>query len=197
MPPKSKITKDMILSAAFEIVRQSGHESLNVRAIAEKLGCSTQPVLYHFKTVDDIREAVYQAADDYHTRYISPDGDAADPLLALGLNYVRFGREEANLFRFLFQTNRFNGADMNALTGEPAVAGLVGLVAEGAGCGEREARALFATLFAVAHGLASLMANNAMAYDEAEAAAALTDVYLGMLAVKKEGSHHDEALPEE
>ena len=57
MPPKVKITKQMIEEASFELIRANGHENLNARAISEHLGCSTQPVLYAFKTVDEIREA--------------------------------------------------------------------------------------------------------------------------------------------
>lgn len=45
MPPKPKITEKMILDTAFSIVRMEGEEKLTVRRIAEKPGCSTQPVL--------------------------------------------------------------------------------------------------------------------------------------------------------
>ena len=56
MPPKPKINRQMILDAAFEIVREQGHEMVNARTIAEKLKCSTQPVMYHFKTMEEIRK---------------------------------------------------------------------------------------------------------------------------------------------
>ena len=57
MPPKVKITKEMIENASFEVIRERGHENLSARTIAEYLKCSTQPVLYSFRTVDEIREA--------------------------------------------------------------------------------------------------------------------------------------------
>ena len=72
MPPKVKITRDMIIDAAFDIIRNEGSENLNARNIAARLNCSTQPVLYSFKTVDEIREAVYRKADEYHTSFILP-----------------------------------------------------------------------------------------------------------------------------
>ena len=59
MPPKVKVSKKMVMDASFEVIRTSGHENLNARTIAEHLGCSTQPVLYSFKTMDEIREAAY------------------------------------------------------------------------------------------------------------------------------------------
>lgn len=70
MPPKVKITKKMVADASFEVIRANGHENLNARTISEYLGCSTQPVLYSFKTVGEIREAAYEIADGYHTMFI-------------------------------------------------------------------------------------------------------------------------------
>ena len=42
--PKQKITKEMIIETAFEIVRKEGLENLLVKNIAAKLNCSVQPI---------------------------------------------------------------------------------------------------------------------------------------------------------
>ena len=55
MPPKVKITKEMIIDAAFEIARSEGAENINARTVSKKLGCSTQPVMYHFKTIEELK----------------------------------------------------------------------------------------------------------------------------------------------
>ena len=55
MPPKAKITRDIILDGAFELIRTQGEENLNARTLSQALHCSTQPVLYHFDTMDQIR----------------------------------------------------------------------------------------------------------------------------------------------
>ena len=55
MPPKVKITKEMIIDAAFEIARSEGAENINARTVSKKLGCSTQPVMYHFKRSEERR----------------------------------------------------------------------------------------------------------------------------------------------
>ncbi len=110
MPPKAKINREMIIDAAYEIVRESGEENINARNIAEKLGCSTQPVLYVFKTMDEIRECVYQKAAEYHSEYLMQiDESDENPMLVIGKNYIRFSVDERNLFRFLFQSNAFSG----------------------------------------------------------------------------------------
>ena len=70
MPPKPKVTRDDIVSAAFELVRTLGHEQLNTRKLASALGCSTQPLLYWFASMEEIRRETYVAADGFHTGFI-------------------------------------------------------------------------------------------------------------------------------
>ena len=57
-----KITKEMITDAAVEVIRTDGSEKLNARSVARVLGCSTQPVLYQFQTMDDLILAAYARA---------------------------------------------------------------------------------------------------------------------------------------
>ncbi len=185
MPPKVKVTKTMVAEASFEVIRASGHENLNARTIAEHLGCSTQPVLYSFKTVDDIREAAYEIADRYHTRFIMPEDTNENPMLALGLNYVRFGQEEKNLFRFLFQTDKFGGKDVTVLMSDPGLSEIMGIMAAGLETDIEQAREMFLTFFCVAHGMASLLANNSMEYDEKQCKKMLENVFFGMIAARK------------
>ena len=190
MPPKSKVTKKMVADASFEVIRANGHENLSARTIAEYLGCSTQPVLYSFKTVDEIREAAYEIADAYHTAFIMPKEEDENPMLSLGMNYVRFGYEEKNLFRFLFQTDKFGGMDVAGLMNDPDLTGILEVMAAGLNCDVDEAREMFLTFFCVAHGLASLLANNSMEYDVEQNKKMLENVFFGMITSQK--GHTDE-----
>ena len=183
MPPKVRYSRDDIASAAFELVRERGHDALNARTLAERLGCSTQPLLYQFESIDQIRQEAYRLVDDFHTGYIM-DGleQAEDPLMALGLNYVRFGHEEPRLFRFLFQTNGLGAQDVETLLANPDLTAMIGLVADATGMAELDARMVFLSLFVCAHGYASLLANNAIDFDEELVSMALTSAYLGAVA---------------
>lgn len=167
MPPKVKINEQMIIDAAFDIVQKYGVEKLTARAISKKLNCSTQPVLYHFSTIEEIKKAVYEKADQYHTNYIMPKGiKKMSPFMELGLNYIRFGYEERILFRFLFQTNQFTGFRLDDLMDNPELHEMLGMVSSETGCEEQDAKEIFLNLFVCAHGCASLLANNAMEYEE-------------------------------
>ena len=57
MPPKARVTKDMVVKAAFEVARKTGAENINARTVSEKLNCSTQPVMYHFATIEELKRA--------------------------------------------------------------------------------------------------------------------------------------------
>ena len=70
MPPKARITKDMIINAAIEVAKQSGYENINARTVSTQLHCSTQPVMYHFSTIDAMKQAAYSLVDQLHTEYI-------------------------------------------------------------------------------------------------------------------------------
>lgn len=180
MARAARTTKDAIVAAAVELVRERGHECLNARALATSLGCSTQPVLYHFATMDEVRESAYLAIDGLHTAYLMAGLESAtDPLLRLGINYVRFAHEEPQLFRFLFQTNAFGGQDLTALVAAPEVGELVGVVAQEADMDVTQARKVFLAIFVAAHGYASLLANNALEYDEAQVSDVLMAAYAG------------------
>lgn len=47
-----------------------GQENVNARTVSKKLGCSTQPVMYHFAKIEDMKKAVYERADAFHTQYL-------------------------------------------------------------------------------------------------------------------------------
>ena len=70
MPAKAKVTKEMIVDAAFAIAREAGVENINSRTVSKRLHCSTQPVMYHFATMEELKRTVYAKADLYHSEYL-------------------------------------------------------------------------------------------------------------------------------
>ena len=60
MPPKTRITEELIIDAAVRVTRRSGFESINARTVSGLLHCSTQPVMYHFSTIENLKRAAYR-----------------------------------------------------------------------------------------------------------------------------------------
>lgn len=186
MPPKAKITKDMIIDAAFEIIRSEGAENINARFIAQKLMCSTQPVLYHFKKIEEIRKAVYHKADEYHTAFIT-NLHTNNPMKEIGLNYIQFAATEKNLFRFLFQSNEFSGKNITELINAEELQPIIMILSQEADISIEQAKTLFRTLFLMVHGYASMFANNEMTYDEEIISSDLDLIFNGSISALKEG----------
>lgn len=188
MPPKPRITRDMILDAAYAIAREQGAEAVNARSIAERIGCSTQPVLYHFDHVEDIRREVYRMADEHQTACLMQLPEGVNPMTAIGLNYIRFAAEEKPLFRLLCQSDSFHGQSITELIDAPELDPVLGVFQQEAGLTRAQTKVLFKALFLLVHGYASMLANNTMAYDEAEIVPMLEMAFTGMIgAMKMEG----------
>lgn len=187
MPPKVKITKEMIIDAAFEIVRREGVDKITARSISEQLKCSTQPVLYHFASVEEIRREVYQKVDEYHSGYImNMQNDYGNPMLTIGMNYIRFAMEESQLFRFLFQSNEFSGTSILELVDTEEVLPIISVFQQEMDVSLASAKEIFSTLFIFVHGYASWYANNKMFYDEKLLISTLTKVFYGAVYATKE-----------
>lgn len=191
MPPEAKITRERILDAAVALVREEGHERLSARRLAVRLGCSTQPLLYHFDSIDALRRETYARIDARHTEFIlAPlDEGGSEPLLDIGLRYIRFAAEEPRWFRFLFQSGSFAGRSLEEMIDDPQVSALAAAFAQGAELDVEPARALFKALFIAVHGYASLLANNAMRCDPDDAERTLRQIGEGLiLQIKEEES---------
>ncbi|MGN1163977.1 MAG: TetR/AcrR family transcriptional regulator, partial [Candidatus Ornithospirochaeta sp.] len=157
-----------IVDGAFDLVRSEGIGRLNARSLARRLSVSTQPILYHFSTMEDLKKEVFRKTDDYHSSYIfSCVTGSDDPFRSLGLGYIRFAREERNLFLFLFQSDNYRGSFMSLFEDE-ALLPVLRLMTGQDDVDQEKARASFLPRFLMVHGIASLVANNSLEYDEEE-----------------------------
>ena len=108
MPPKVKITREDIINAAVGIVRRDGAQAINARELAAVLNCSTQPVFSNFETMDKLRLAVVHEADALCREYMRHEVESGEfpPYKANGMAYIRFAKEERELFKLLYMRDR-------------------------------------------------------------------------------------------
>ena len=188
MPPKQRITRDMIIDAAVEVARQQGHENINARTVAAQLHCSTQPVMYHFTTIESLKKAAYAHVDQMHTDYLMRCPEGRDPILSIGLNYVRFACEHPRLFRFLFQSGYTEGDSLTDLLESDALEPILAAMEAGAALDRERTKNVFLTVALFAHGCASLIANNGLRFDETQLADYLARAWNGAVLAAKEES---------
>ena len=187
MPAKVKATKEMIVDAAFAVARESGAENINARTVSEKLNCSTQPVMYHFATIEDLKRAVYKKADEFHSEYLmNIKHPKKGVMLGIGLNYIRFAIEEPNLFRFLFQSDFFGGKTMLELIDAEELTPVLSAMQKALGMSIEQTKKVFLTVFLFAHGYASIIANNSLKIDEKIINSHLEQAYKGAISAARE-----------
>ncbi|MDE7302654.1 MAG: TetR/AcrR family transcriptional regulator [Oscillospiraceae bacterium] len=185
--PKARITKEMVIDAAFEVARAMGAENVNARTVSEKLECSTQPVMYHFARIEEMKRAVYEKADAFHTEYLMNIDPAKGVMLSIGLNYIRFAIKEPYLFRFLFQSGFAVGNSLLEMIDAEELLPVLSAMQRAMGITMEQTKEVFLTIAMFAHGYASIIANNSLEYDETVVAAHLERAYRGaVLAVQNE-----------
>ena len=186
MPPKAKITQDMVIDAAFEVAREEGVENINARTVSKKLKCSTQPVMYHFATIEKLKKSAYFKAEWYHTEYLM-NSKQDDIMLGIGLNYIRFAVEEPNLFRFIFQSGFAVENSLLEMVNSEELLPIISAMQEAMNLNMEQTKEVFITLAMFVHGYASIIVNNSLEYDEELVTKHLKRVYTGaILAIREE-----------
>ena len=179
MPPKVKTTKDAIVSTAVEIVRQQGAEALNARAIAAELGCSTQPIFSNFATMDALRLAVAQQADVLYQEYVCRETDSGEypPYKAGGMAYIRFAKEEKELFKLLYMCDR-SGEEIPAEA--HSFTQMTDILRRTTDLNGDTAKLFHLEMWAYVHGIATMFATGFLDLDWDLVSKMLTDAYLGL-----------------
>ena len=177
MPPRIQYSKEAIIDAGFAIARRDGLEAVNARAIAAKLGCSTQPLFREFQTMEQIKAAILAQAWAYYQRYTLDAMKAADkPYKASGMAYLRFAKEETPLFKALFMRDR--GAEAAVRDGnDPAARLAVETLARNTGMTPERAGLFHLFIWMFVHGMASMIATNSAVFSEEEIEGLISGAY--------------------
>ncbi len=179
MPPKVKITKEDIINAAVDIVKGSGAQAVNARNIASVLSCSTQPIFSNFSTMEDLRFAVIERAEAICGEYIRREIESGKyPVYkASGMAYIRFAKEEKELFKLLYMRDRSEESAPNETTLSNQ---MTDIVQNNTGIDAQEAKLFHLEMWAYVHGIATMFATGYLDLDWELVSNMLTDAYQGL-----------------
>ncbi len=105
MPPKITTSKEMIIDAGYSIADEKGIEQVNCRAIAKKLGCSTQPVFSRFPNMDELKVEVFNYACDKLEQEIADrlKNSQGCSLVEMSVTVLAdMARDHKNLYRLIY-----------------------------------------------------------------------------------------------
>ena len=178
MAPKVKITEKSIVETAIALVRSNGENAINARAIASALNCSTQPIFSNFSTMEALRNAAISYAYEIYTQFLKNEIEIEKypKYKSMGMAYIRFAREEKNLFKLLFMRDRRT----EDLSPSPDFNESVELLAKVNSITQEQANLMHLEIWAFTHGIATMIATSFLPLEEDLISSMLSDVYNGI-----------------
>ncbi len=179
MPRNFLFTKDEILQAALDLVREKGEHAVTARSLAAKLGTSAQPIFSFFENMADVQNGILAAANALYQSYLKEDMASGKypPYKASGMAYIRFAREEKELFKLLFMRNRTD-EDKTKISEETEM--LAELIGKQVNITKEKAMLFYLEMWAYVHGIATMIATGFYDWDEELCSQTLTDMYQGL-----------------
>ena len=178
MPAKKQVTKEAILEAAFELVREKGMDALNMREIAQRCKCSTQPIYLSFKGMDELKAEVAKKITAVFDNFIGDEiaSGKYPEYKAIGMGYIRFAKEEKELFKYLLMRNRTDESSWEAGGFDKSTY----IIMKNYGLYEDDAAKLHAEMWIFVHGIATMFATGYLDWDWELISEMMTDVFKGL-----------------
>ena len=178
MPPKVKITREDIVKTALDLVRRSGTDAINARAVAAELNCSTQPVFSNFATMGELQKAIIIAAYGIYLDFIKAEiaSGKYPQYKSFGMAYVRFAKEEKELFKLLFMRDRTE----EEISVPPDFKESVELIMNANGVSEETARLMHLEVWTCVHGIGAMLATSFLPLEWELISDILSDIYMGI-----------------
>lgn len=107
MPSSPKIQKQKILETAFEVLIRDGYSAINIKTIANELGCSTQPISRQFGNMEEFRKSLLEYCLEYlKTIFQMNEGTVNDLIRSIAKGYVELAYNCPNLYKYLYMSDR-------------------------------------------------------------------------------------------
>lgn len=167
MPTTIRITKEMILNAAFDITRNEGIEKLSNREIAKKMNCSIRPIYYQFKNSEELYKELYNKINSYFYDFIMKNiADDIPHYKQIGINYIKFAQEETNLFKVLFMSPARNLPNTFVETDKTGFAGVVAAIKLSTHLSDKDIKSFHTKMWIFVHGIATLTVSRSFKFTD-------------------------------
>lgn len=176
------ITKEMIIDAAFNITKEKGFSKLSNREIAKYLNCSIRPIYYQFKNSEDLMNELNKVMIKFFYDFLTNNmNDEMPKYKQTGINYIKFAKEEKNIFKVLFMSktnlsiNEFiDVADGNFNEVEKYINMSTSLVG-------KDLKSFHVKMWLFTHGIATLIASGAVNLTDEEISNLLSSEFKALM----------------
>ena len=154
--PKQRITKEMVVDAAFEIAKSNGMEQVMVKNIADRIGCSVQPIYSYCKNMDGLRQDVAVRVRGFVREYMAEYVDREDLFRSTGRAYIRLAKEQPHLFKIFILHQRKGISSLADLYQAETDSRTAGFIADELGIGMERARQLHLNMLIYTIGIGTI-----------------------------------------
>ena len=183
MPAVKKVSKDDIIDAAIDVLRDDGFSAINARSVAKKLGCSTQPIYFSFKNMEELKSALTERAIGLHAQHVRDSLKAHagndSRYSSYGMVFVKFAAEEKQLFRWLYLEGRQLGSYQN----DVLLPEVIAVIMDEFGYSEEIARRFHQDMIYFSYGLAILANTDHLHLTEAQLREAFRREFRALIAI--------------
>ena len=193
MPPKAKFSREEIIDAAINIVREDGFDALTSRALGTKLGSSARPIFTVFQNMEEVQQVVIITAKQKYREYISKGLSQDLAFKGVGMEYILFSINEPKLFQLLFMTEQPQIPDLTGVLPliDDSYEQILRSIQSGYGIDKSSAEILYRHLWIYTHGIATLCATNMCRFTNEEVSSMIRQVCISILKSIKAGSIDD------
>lgn len=188
---KQKITKEMVVDAALEIARKDGMDKATVKAIAERLGCSVQPIYSYCQNMEGLKNDVIEKASAFIRAYVSRAIDHKDLFRSTGHAYIRIAKEEPHLFRLYLFQERDNISSLEDLYRTEANPDVAELIADGLNLSVAAAKRLHLNMLIYTIGIGTIFSVTSSGISENEIFRQQEQAYRAFLRFTREGTRDE------
>ena len=186
MSTKIKISKNMILDAAFEIVRKDGIDSLSNRELASKLKCSIRPIYYQFENVREMEKELYKKIEKYFYDFLMDNMVEGIPKYKqVGINYIKFAKEEKKLFQTLFMSELGLTPSVFVSKDGEDYSKIEKLVRISTNLDDEDIKNFHTNMWIFCHGIATLVANNTVSLTDNQIEQMLSYEFQALMLLKE------------
>ena len=184
MPPKERVSRVMVLNAAFEMTRESGFENVTARKLAQRLGSSTQPIFRAYENMEMLKEDLfYKSAELFSDHMLKARVKGKPVYLSMGMAYIELARREKYLFKLIADIDEYETDDIHEFLQQGDMGELLEKLPGTEKLSDRDKKEIFRMVWMFTHGVATLVVSKRVEMSEGEIEDMLTKAYEGFVRV--------------
>lgn len=184
MARKTQISGQVILQAALELLIEKGFSEVNIKTLSQKIGCSTQPIVWHFGNMDGLREALTKEAAIYANNKMLPTStNCIEAFWQIGCAYIDLAFDTPYLFRFIYmgESKNYCRGEFNSILTDKGNAVLLEQLYKYLNLNKEQVEKLFQRIIVFTHGIVSLVVSGVLNCTKEQVYSIVKDFSLDLL----------------